>query len=232
MRDMLLETWTQVLTRSFYDLWLGLVDFAPSVIVAIIIFVVGWLIGAGLGRVVAQVIDSLKVDNALRTAGFEEVLNKAGFGLHSGRFLGELVKWFVIVVFLVASLDVLGLTQVNIFLQEVVLLYLPQVIVAVLILLVAAVIAEVARNVVVGAAKAAEMRSAQLLGTVARWAIWIFAILAALNQLSVATVFVQTLFTGVVVALALAFGLAFGLGGQQAAANYIEKLRDEISHKD
>jgi len=232
MRDMLFETWTDVLRSSFFDLWLGAVEFVPSIIVAIIIFIIGWLIGAGLGRVIAQVIDSLKVDNALRTAGVEEVLNKAGFALHSGRFLGELVKWFVIIVFLVASLEVLGLTQVNIFLQQVVLLYLPQVIVAVLILLVAAVIAELARNVVVGAAKAAEMQSAKLLGTVARWAIWIFAILAALNQLAVATVFVQTLFTGVIVALALAFGLAFGLGGRDAAANYIEKLRDEISHKD
>ncbi|MEX0917230.1 MAG: hypothetical protein WDZ90_01785 [Candidatus Paceibacterota bacterium] len=228
---MLIETWTEVLTRSFQDLWLGIVDFIPSIVVAIVIFLVGWLIGAGLGRVVAQVVQSLKVDNALRSAGLEEVTNRAGFSLNSGSFLGGLVKWFVIVVFLVAALDVLGLTQVNIFLQEVVLLYLPQVIVAVLILLVAAVIADVARNVVVGGAKAAGMDSARFLGSVTRWAIWIFAILAALNQLSVATAFVQTLFTGVVVALSLAVGLAFGLGGQDAAARYIEKLRSEISHK-
>lgn len=228
---MLIETWTEVLTRSFQDLWLGVVDFIPNVVVAIVIFIVGWLIGAGLGRVVAQVVGSLKVDNALRSAGLEEVTSRAGFSLNAGNFLGGLVKWFVIVVFLVAALDVLGLTQVNIFLQEVVLLYLPQVIVAVLILLVAAVVADVARNIVVGGAKAAGMDSARFLGSVTRWAIWIFAILAALNQLSVATAFVQTLFTGVVVAISLALGLAFGLGGQDAAARYIEKLRSEISHK-
>lgn len=228
---MLLNTWTEVLTQSLQDLWLGVVEFVPNVFWAIVVFVVGWIIGAILGRVVAQIIQSLKVDNALRGAGLEDVLGRAGFDLNAGGFLGGLVKWFVIVVFLVASLDILGLTQVNIFLQEVVLLYLPQVIVAVLILLVAAVIAEVSQNIVVGAAKAANMSSAQFFGRVAKWAIWIFAVLAALNQLGVATAFVQTLFTGIVVAISLALGLAFGLGGQDAAARYVEQIRNEIADR-
>jgi small-conductance mechanosensitive channel len=225
---MLVETSTEVLTRSLQDLWLGIVGFVPSLVIAVVIFVIGWVVGAILGRIIAQIVRSLKVDNALRGIGLEDVLNRAGFGLDSGAFLGGLVKWFVVVVFLVAALDVLELTQVNIFLQEVVLLYLPQVIVAVLILLVAAVIAEVMQNVVVGAAKAAEMTSAQFLGRVTKWAIWVFAVLTALSQLGVATTFIQTLFMGVVVALALATGLAFGLGGQQAAADYIQRVRSDI----
>lgn len=228
---MLLEQWTEVLTRSLQDLWLGVVSVVPSLVAALVIFVIGWIVGTVLGRVVAQVVGSLKVDNALRGVGLEDVLGRAGFSLDSGAFLGALIKWFVIIVFLVAALDVLELTQVNIFLQEVVLLYLPQVIAAVLILLVAAVIAEVMQNVVVGAARAADMGSAHLAGKVTKWAIWVFAVLAALNQLGVATAFVQTLFTGVVVALALAAGLAFGLGGQAAAADYIAKLRSEVGHR-
>jgi hypothetical protein len=228
---MLLQTWTEVLQQSFQDLWIGIVEYVPSLIVAAIIFVIGWIIGSVLGRVVNQIVGSLKVDNALRSAGLEDTFNRAGFSINSGAFLGGLVKWFIVIVFLVASLDVLGLNQVNIFLQTVVLLYLPQVIVAVLILLVAAVIAELARNLVSGAAKAAHMMSANFLGSVAKWSIWIFAILAALNQLGVATAFVQTLFTGVIVAISLAFGLSFGLGGQDAAARYLEKLRNEVKEK-
>lgn len=227
---MLIETWTDVLTRSFQDLWVGIVAFIPNIVVALIIFVLGWLIGAALGRVVAQVVRSLKVDNALRSTGLNETVERAGFTMDSGAFLGALVKWFFIVVFLVASLDVLGLEQVNFFLQTVVLGYLPQVIVAVLILLVAAVIAEVAGKAVRGAAKAAHVHSAGLAGSVAKWAIWIFAILAALDHLQVASAFVQTLFTGVIVALSLAFGLAFGLGGQEAASRYIDKVRSELDH--
>lgn len=228
---MILQTWGDVLTQSMQDIWMGIANFVPNLIVAIIIFVIGWVIGALLARVVSQVIKAIKVDTALKSAGVESVLNKAGFNLNAGEFVGGLVKWFIIVVFLVASLDVLGLSQVNNFLREVVLTYLPQVIVAVFILLVAAVIAEAMQKIVVGSAKAAEIKSANLLGAVTRWAIWIFAIVVALYQLGIATAFIQTLFTGVIVALSLAFGLAFGLGGQEAAAKYIDKVKEEISHR-
>jgi len=225
---MVFTTWADVLSQSFQNLFYGLVAFIPNVVVAIIIFIVGWLIGVGLGRVVKQIIDALRVDQALRSTGLERLLSRAGFELSSGRFLGFLVKWFFIAVFLVASLDVLHLTTVNAFISEIVLGYLPQVIVAVLILLVAAIVAQAAERVVTGSAKAANLTSAGFLGKVARWAIWVFAILAALNQLNVATAFVQTLFTGVVIAISLALGLAFGLGGQKAAEHYIDRLQSEI----
>ncbi|MDR3548071.1 MAG: hypothetical protein P4M11_07395 [Candidatus Pacebacteria bacterium] len=224
---MLLTTWADVLTQSFQSLAYGLVLFIPNLVVAIIIFIIGWLVGVGLGRLVEQVIKAVRVDDALRAAGVERVLQRAGFKLNSGAFLGFLVKWFFIIVFLLASLDVLGLTDVTLFLRTVVLTYLPHVIVAVLILLVAAVIADAAQRVVAGSAAAANLRSANLIGSIARWAIWVFAILAALDQLGV-TPFIQTLFTGLVVALSLAFGLAFGLGGQKAAADYIHKLQEEV----
>ena len=227
---MIVQTWVDVLQQSFYGLLQGLVGFIPNVLFAIIIFVVGWFIGSILGRVIAQAIKAIKVDHALKTAGVEDIVNRAGFSLDSGEFLGGLVKWFVIVVFLLASLQVLGLTQVTFFLQQVVLSYVPQVIVAVLILLVAAVIAEVAQNVVGGAARAAGIASAGFAGAVARWSIWIFAIIVALSQLGIGTQYFQTLFTGLVVALSLAFGLAFGLGGQESASRFLDKMREQIKH--
>ena len=214
------------------DLWVGVVNFIPSVVVAVVIFIVGWFIGILLGRVVAQVIRSIKVDMALKAAGVEDLLNRGGFKLDSGMFLGELVKWFVIVAFLIATLDVLGLNQVNLFLQDVVLTFIPQVIVAVLILLVAAVVADASQKLVTGAARAAEMRIGHFLGGLVRWSIWIFAILIALSQLGIAAEFAQTLFTGVVIAVSLAIGIAFGFGGQDAAGRFIEKLRKDISHND
>jgi len=226
---MLLETWGIVLTRSFQDIWLGVVEFVPAVIVALIIFVVGWFIGVLLGRVTAQIIRSIKVDSALKTAGVEDLLSRGGFRLDSGRFIGELVKWFIIVVFLVATLEILGLKQVNLFLQDVVLTFIPQVIVAALILLVAAVVADAVQKLVVGAAKAADVQIAHFLGGLVRWSIWIFAILIALSQLGIADFFAQTLFTGVVIALSLAIGLAFGFGGQETASRFLEKLRRDIS---
>ena len=225
---MVFTTWAGVLSQSFQDVFTGLVAFIPNLVVAGIIFIVGWLVGVGLGRVVTQIVNSLRIDQALKSTGIESVLSRAGYQLSAGKFLGFLVEWFFIIVFLVASLQVLGLTQVNDFLKNVVLGYVPQVIVAVLILLVAAVVAEASERVVTGSAKAASLHSAGFLGKVARYAIWIFAILVALEQLNVATGFIQTLFTGIVIATSLAIGLAFGLGGQHSASRYLENLQSEM----
>jgi small-conductance mechanosensitive channel len=229
---MIIQTWGNVLSNSFLNLWSGVVNFVPQLIIAILIIVIGWLIGALIGRVVAQIIRSLRVDEGLRKAGVEDTLARGGIVLNSGNFIGGLVKWFIILVFLIAALDVLHLTQVNEFLQGVVLFYLPQVIIAVLILMLAAVIGDIMQKVVTTSAKTAEIKSARFLGSFTKWSIWIFAVLAALLQLNIAAAFIQTIFTGIVVALSLAAGLAFGLGGQEAAARFIEKTRQEISHKE
>ncbi|MEK7135438.1 MAG: hypothetical protein AAB780_01905 [Patescibacteria group bacterium] len=226
---MLLNTWSEVLTLSFQNLWVGVINFVPNLVIALVILVLGWLIGALLGRAVWQVLRSLKVDEALRRAGLENFLRRGGVDLDSGAFLGALVKWFVVVVFLVAAFDVLGLPQVNLFLQEIVLGYLPRVIAAALVLLVGGVVGDVAGRVVLTAAKTAGVHSAHFAAAVAKWAVWIFAILVALSQLGIATAFSQTLFTGLVIAISLALGLSFGLGGQEAASRYIERLRGEMS---
>ncbi len=226
---MLINTWGQVLTLSFQNLWMGVVAFVPQLVVAIIILILGWLIGALFGRAVWQVFRSLRVDEALRRAGFETFLRRGGLNLDSGAFIGGLVKWFVILVFLIGSFNVLGLSQVNAFISDVVLLYLPRVIVAALILLVGGVVGDVIDRVVVTAAKTAEIRSAHFAGSLSKWAVWVFAILVALSQLGIAAAFSQTLFTGIVIAISLALGLSFGLGGQEAAARFIEKLRGEMS---
>ena len=228
---MLLNTWGEVLTLSFQNLWVGVVNFVPNLVIAVIILILGWLVGALLGRAIWQVFKSLKVDDALRRTGLESFVRRGGLDLDSGAFVGGLVKWFVIVIFLVAALDVLGLSQVNFFLQDVVLGYLPRVLAAALVLLAAGVIGDVTGRVVITAAKTAGIESAHFAGAIAKWAIWIFAVLVALSHLGIAAAFSQTLFTGVVIAISLALGLSFGLGGQEAAARFIERLRGEMSGK-
>lgn len=225
---MILSDWGMTLQQSFNNLLGATVNFLPNLVLAIIIFVIGWFLGVLIGRVISQAIKAIKVDHALKAAGVEEVVNRAGWSLNAGEFIGALVKWFIIIVFLLAALSAMGLTSVTLFLQFGLLPYLARVIVAVLIIAIAAVIAELAQSIVSGSARAAGVRSAGFAGTIAKWAIWIFAILAALDQLGV-TPFVQTIFTGVVVALSIAFGLAFGLGGQEAAARFIERTRGDMN---
>src|SRR3989344_2976031 len=182
---MYIETWGDALILSFNELWTGVASFAPRLVAAVVIFVVGWVIAHALGKVVEQILRSLKIDKALQSLGVEEPIERAGIKLDVGVFIGALVKWFVIVVFLTATVDVLGLTQVTDFLKDDVLGYLPNVFVAAMILVVAALIADAVGKLVTGSAKAANLPSSELLGGVSRWEIWVFAIRAALDQLEI-----------------------------------------------
>lgn len=224
-----LTTWTEVLLRSFQDLWYQIALFLPNLLAAVVILIVGWVIGKMIGKLVATLVGTLKIDDVLARIGVQSFIERSGYRLSAGGFLGALVKWFIFAVFAVAALDVMRLDQVSFFMTDVVLRFLPQVFVAVLILLVAAVLSEVVQNFVTGAARSAKLSSAEFLGTVARSAIWIFAIFAALNQLGVAQEFLQILFTGIVVALSLASGLAFGLGGRDTAAKIVEKAHHSLT---
>lgn len=215
---------------SFWNLWYVVGLYLPNILAAFVWFVIGWIIGVALYHVVVEVVKALRINEALKATGLNEAAGRAGFTLDVGKFLGTLVEWFVILVFLIASLDILGLSSVTVFLQQVILLYLPRVIVAALMVIIGAIASEAARGVITHSARAVGAHGANLAGTIAKWAIMVFAILAALSQLGIGTDLIQTLFQGIVIAAALSFGLAFGLGGKDAAARTIERVRAEIAH--
>jgi hypothetical protein len=229
---MLIQTWGEVFSASLQGLWLGFISFVPNLIIAIIIFIIGWVIANVVDKAIRQVIGALKVDNLFKGASMDAMMSRMGMKVSVGGFIGTIVKWFIIVVFLMTSLEILKLTQVNQFLREVVLGYLPQVIIAALVLIVATVVAETMRKVVTGSAKAANVHSARMLGTIVYYAIWIFALIIALSQLGVAPQFMQILFTGIIAMLAIAGGLSFGLGGKEAAGRAIEHLRGEMGSRE
>ena len=228
---MIYDTRSQVLSNSFQSLWTGIILFIPSLIVALVIVLIGWAIGALVAKAIAKFMEMIKFDEALRKTGFDDLVKKAGLNLNSGHFIGALVKYFIIIIFLIASFDVLGLNQVTAFLQQVVLGYLPQLIIAVLILLVGGVVGDVMARIVNASSRTAGLTSANFLSAVTKWAVWIFAVLVALSQMGIAGAFIQTLFTGFVVAVSLALGLSFGLGGQQAAEKAIEKVQNQIADR-
>jgi hypothetical protein len=222
-----LPTWGNVIVASFQQAWAAVAWFLPQLVGAIVVFLIGWIIAVAIGTLVEHLIRSLQVDALLRKLEVERALERGGLRLNAGAFIGGLVKWFVIVVFLLAAANILNLSQVSDFLRQV-LLYIPNVVVAALIIVIAAKVAEVVERTTRHSVEAAGLNGA-LVAVMARWAIWIFAVLAALLQLGVATMLIQTLLTGVVAMLAIAFGLSFGLGGKEAASSFIEKIRREIA---
>jgi hypothetical protein len=225
---MIIQSWGEALNAAFYGFAPAALQFGAYLLAAIIIFVIGWIIGSFIGKLVQKLFQKINVDSALRQAGMDNVLRRGDINLNSGAFVGGLVKWFIIAIFFLAALRVLGLNQVTLYLEQVVVGYLPHVIIAVLILLASVVIAGVVQKIVVGAASAAHIGSANVLGLITKWAIIVFAVLTALVELNIAASLIQILFIGVVVAFSLSFGLAFGLGGRDAAARAIEKAQQKM----
>lgn len=228
---MFIQTWGGAFNESLMNLWYGFIGFVPSLLGAIILFIIGWVVGSVIGKAVAQVLAALKLDRVFESVGATEVVNRSGLKLNVGGFIGGVVKWFIIIVFLMASLEIMGLTQVNDFLREAVLFYLPKVVIASFVLIIAAVIANTMQKLVSSSAKAASVRGANMIGSVTRYAIWIFAFIIALSELGIATAFMQILFTGLVAALAIACGLAFGLGGKEAAGRAVDRFSSDMSSK-
>lgn len=224
-------TWGDVFNASLQDLWWGFIHFAPKLIIAIIFFIIGWVVGSLVSKALAQVIGALKIDKLLQSIGTEEVLAKAGMKLNVGLFIGEIVKWFIIIVFLIPSLNLVGLDQVSTFLGTDILGYLPRVIVAAFVLIVATVLAEALSKAVITGAKSMNVRSANMLGVISKYAVWTFAFIIALDKLGIAEFYMNILFAGIISMLALAGALAFGLGGKDAAARFIDKMKDDMSHR-
>ena len=227
---MTLQTWVDTLAISLRELWLQVAGFLPELIGAIVVLIVGIIVAAGLERLVERIIFYLKIDTLLRQVGLEGFLQRGGIRLNAGHFLGKVVYWFFIVVFLLAASDILGFSALSSFLKDV-LNYIPNVVIAALILLAALVAANFVRGLIRASVMGARLHAAKTLGLVAWWGVVVFGFLTALVQLGVAVQIINTLITGLVAMLALAGGLAFGLGGKEHANQWLSKMRDEMNNR-
>ncbi len=225
------SSWGEALLDALANLWLRFVDFLPAFLGALIVFFVGWLVAVLIGKGVERLVRLLKIDRLIEKEGIKQAFKKSGLELKVAVFIGELVKWFLLVAVLIAAADILGLQQVSVFLNRV-LFFIPNLVVAIVILVVAVLVANLVYRATLAGVKGAGFTTARFVAAVAKWAILIFAILAALTQLGIAVSLIQTIFIGVVAMLALAGGLAFGLGGKDAAARFLESLRREIRSRD
>jgi len=221
---------SEFLYSTLPTMGVNLVAFLGQLLVAVILFVVFWTIGASLGRLVSEGVRALKIDSLLSKVGIDKAFEKTGTKLSAGGFLGGLVKWFLIIAGLLVASNVLGLLQVSDFLSSI-LLYIPNIIVAAIILISGVIVADFVARVVASSISAAGLKSAPFVSSIARWAIFIFAFIAALDQLQIAQTFINTLYIGLVAMISIAGGLAFGLGGKDHASEFIGKLKRDISER-
>lgn len=224
---MVVRDWLDTIALSIQGLWGTVLGFLPSLVGAIVILIVGLIVAAVIERVVERIAFYLKVDQLLRRLGFEDYLDRANVKLNSGHFLGRIVYWFLVIAFLLAASETLGFIAFSNFLQNV-LNFIPNILVASLILVATLVAAHFLQGLVRASVLSAKLHSAHALGTLTWWVVFIFGFLTVLLQLGVAVQVINTLITGIIAMLALAGGLAFGLGGRDIAGDALKRLRDKI----
>jgi len=222
-----IQTWGEAITMSLLDLWTRFIDFIPSLLGALLIFFMGLIVAVALGKIAEKFITLLHVDQLIEKIKLSEKFKDAGIQIKVSKFFGGLVKWFLILVFLMAATDILKLTQVSVFLNSVI-LYIPNIVIATIILSVAFLLGNFVFHAVRSSTRVAGVVSAAFLATVAKWAIIVFGLLAALIQLGIATSLVNTIFMGLIAAISLAFGLAFGIGGKEEAGLILKKIREDL----
>ena len=231
MQNNLLNEWGQAVLNPLQDIWYRFLVFLPNLIGALLILLIGWIVAIGLDRLVSQILKQLKLDHALNKVGTKTLFKKSGVDFEASDFIGGLVKWTILLIAFLAAADVLGLTKITDFLNAI-LSYVPNIFVAIAILLIGMLAANFFAHVVRGGVGAARIKVAHFLATITKWTIWIFAILAALGQLGIAETVIDRLITAIFFMLALAGGLAFGLGGQKAASEALDDMKKEIKHRD
>lgn len=212
--------WSSALMTSLAAAMALFFSAIPKIFGFIVILIVGWLVASLIEKAVAAILRTIKFNELAQRSGLADFVNKTGTGMDSAGLFAAIVKWFIRLIALVVAFDALGLPAVSDVLRQL-LLWLPNVVVALVVLVIGGLAASALSNVVRGAAAKSSLGDPDLLAKVASGLVWAFAIVVAVNQIGIATALVNTLFMAVVGAIALALGLAFGLGGRDTAAEIV-----------
>jgi Conserved TM helix len=201
----------------------------PKVIAFVVILIIGWIIAAAIAGAVAALLRAVRFNDLAQRSGFAGFVRNMGVHTDSSGAIATVAKWFVRLIALVVAFDALGLPAVSDVLQQL-LIWLPNLVVALVILVIAGLAANALHGLVRGATAQAGLGNPDLLANIARVAVWAFAIVVAVNQLGIATTLVNTLFMATVGAVALALGLAFGLGGRDTAGEIVRNWYRASQH--
>jgi small-conductance mechanosensitive channel len=198
----------------------------PRLVGFLLILLIGWFIAFLIGKGVAALLHAVRFNALADRAGISGFVKQTGVKQDASQFLATIVKWFIRLIVLVVAFDELGLPAVSAVLTQF-LLWLPNLVVALVVVVLGGLAAEAVYGLARGAASEADFARPELVAKIAKVAVWIFTIVIAINQIGIAVTLINTLFMGLVAALALALGLAFGFGGKDTAARIVSKWYGE-----
>lgn len=216
----------QSIKQSFGQAIGATLAWLPRLLAFIVILLVGWIVSAVLSKIVATVLRAIRFNDVLARIGVSDFLSRMRAGLDGAALVAGAVRWIIRFVVLLIAFDALGLPAISDVLRQF-LIWLPNLVVALAVLVLAGIGARALGDLVRGTTSEAGFKNPDTLANVAKTAVWVFAVVIAVNQVGIGQMLVNTLFTGAVAALALAGGLAFGLGGRDLAARKLEEWYEE-----
>lgn len=223
--------WSLAVVQPFLQ---QLVSFVANLLLAVIVFVVGYLISIGIGKLIAELLKSVRFNKLFEKEGWRKALQRANVEVNPSEFIGAIFKWVFVIVSLLIAVDVLGLSAFAGFLTQV-LDYLPNVIVAVLVFVVAIIISDIVEKLVRTTVERLKVGYGFIAASIVKWAIWIFTFFLILGQLLPNNPLIATLYNGIIYgilgALALGLGLAIGLGGKETAGKVIADMYKKIEER-
>lgn len=209
--------WSTAVMTSLTAALALLLSAIPKVIGFLVIIIIGWLIASAIAALVSSILRAVKFNDLAQRAGLTGFVHQMGLKTDAAGFVAMIARWFIRLIVLVSAFDALGLPAVSQVLQQL-LLWLPNLVVAIIALVIGGLAANALSRLVRGATAEAGLGNPDLLATITRVGVWVFAIVVAVNQMGIATTLIDTLFVATVGCVALALGLAFGLGGRETAA--------------
>lgn len=195
--------------------------FLPRLLLALVIVIAGWLLAKALRFAVVKALRSINFHVLTERARIDAFLQMGGTGADTTAVLGILVYWLVVVAALILAGNSLGLTYVTELLARIA-MFVPRIMLAIVILAFGAYFARFIDSSITAYGRNAGFDEALLLGRLARYAVLLFVVLIALEQLQIGGDIIRLTFLIILAGLVLALALAFGLGGRQWAANLLE----------
>ncbi len=218
--------WDNLIVDPIREMLTRIMAYIPVLLGALVILIVGWIVAKAIKRIVDWLLKVVRFDTLADKAGISGILRKGDLKISAREVVSSIVYWLIIIMVLVMAVDALGLPKGSDVLAGL-FAYVPKVIAALLVLVVAMFLASFVSGIVRIAAGNAKLPKPELLAGISRWAIIIFAVTISLAQLGIAPLLVTATFNIILGGVCLALALAFGLGGKDAAARYLEELKEK-----
>ncbi len=220
--------WGAALISSLATALALVFSFVPKLIGFLVILLIGWIVASAIAKAITFLLRRIGFERAASRIGLTRLEQELGMRMNPAALLGRIVYWFVFLIFVLAAVDALGLPAISSLLDGII-AYIPNVFVAVIVLLLGMLVATFVADLLRGVVTRGRLGNPNIIANIARYAIIGFAVLVALYQLQIAPALIETLFLAIIGAVALAFGLAFGLGGRDTAKRYLERSEGAIS---